>query len=269
MSNYYLWILINVFFFNFNEIYCKNRQLEEINKINLSIKTREKDNYFGGPDGNPPPDDNPQPDDQKPPEDDSDDIFLKVDKLLAKEKELNLVYDSEYNKFLNYEIQLQNIKTYLYFLIGVVVVLFLILFIYSIFECLKCKTKAKMEIFKKEDRKMKPNISGLFSSSSSTFDSNMKSSLDKLPDKLSISSNFNILIHSQKMEKENNEDQKDYNINEGIDDGDVAPVEYYIENNNSNIKEELKTLTNDENIYVESRTDQLLYKPYSEDEINK
>ena len=93
-----------------------------------------------------------------------------------------------------------------------------------------------------------------------------KSRYDKLQDKLNISSNFNILIHSQKIERENKEDQMEYNL----DDGDVAPVEYYIKNNNSNVKEEeIKTLTNDEDIYIESRTDQLLYKPYSEDEINK
>ena len=262
MSSYYLWILINFLFFNYNKVYCKNPQLDEINKINVIIKSKEKDIYSYPPDDNnpPPPSDGPFG------PDDSEDIFLKVDKLIAKEKELNLIYDSEYNKFLNYETQIQNQKIYLYFLIGVVVVLFLILFIYSLFECLKCKTKSNIEIFNKENKKIKSNISGMFSSSSSTFDSNNQSSLDKLPDKLNISSNFNILIHSQKIERENKEDQMEYNL----DDGDVAPVEYYIKNNNSNVKEEeIKTLTNDEDIYIESRTDQLLYKPYSEDEINK
>ena len=261
MSSYYLWILINFLFFNYNKVYCMNPQFDEINKINVIIKSKEKDIYsFPPDDNNPPPSDGPFG------PDDSEDIFLKVDKLIAKEKELNLIYDSEYNKFLNYETQIQNQKIYLYFLIGVVVVLFLILFIYSLFECLKCKTKSNIEIFNKENKKIKSNISGMFSSSSSTFDSNNQSSLDKLPDKLNISSNFNILIHSQKIERENKEDQMEYNL----DDGDVAPVEYYIKNNNSNVKEEeIKTLTNDEDIYIESRTDQLLYKPYSEDEINK
>ena len=260
MSSYYLWILINFLFFDYNKVYCKNPQLDELNKINFIMKSKEKDIYSFPPDDNNPPSDGPFG------PDDSDDIFLKVDKLIAKEKELNLIYDSEYNKFLNYETQIQNQKIYLYFLIGVVVVLFLILFIYSLFECLKCKTKSNIEIFNKENKKIKSNISGMFSSSSSTFDSNNQSSLDKLPDKLNISSNFNILIHSQKIERENNEDQMEYNL----DDGDVAPVEYYIKNNNFNVKEEeIKTLTNDEDIYIESRTDQLLYKPYSEDEINK
>lgn len=260
MSSYYLWILINFLFFDYNKVYCKNPQLDELNKINFIIKSKEKNIYSFPPDDNNPPSDGPFG------PDDSDDIFLKVDKLIAKEKELNLIYDSEYDKFLNYETQIQNQKIYLYFLIGVVVVLFLILFIYSLFECLKCKTKSNIEIFNKENKKIKSNISGMFSSSSSTFDSNNQSSLDKLPDKLNISSNFNILIHSQKIERENNEDQQEYNL----DDGDVAPVEYYIKNNNFNVKEEeIKTLTNDEDIYIESRTDQLLYKPYSEDEINK
>ena len=260
MSSYYLWILINFLFFDYNKVYCKNPQLDELNKINFIIKSKEKNIYSFPPDDNNPPSDGPFG------PDDSDDIFLKVDKLIAKEKELNLIYDSEYNKFLNYETQIQNQKIYLYFLIGVVVVLFLILFIYSLFECLKCKTKSNIEIYNKENKKIKSNISGMFSSSSSTFDSNNQSSLDKLPDKLNISSNFNILIHSQKIERENKEDQMEYNL----DDGDVAPVEYYIKNNNSNVKEEeIKTLTNDEDIYIESRTDQLLYKPYSEDEINK
>ena len=256
MSSYYLWILINFLFFDYNKVYCKNPQLDELNKINFIIKSKEKNIYSFPPDDNNPPSDGPFG------PDDSDDIFLKVDKLIAKEKELDLIYDSEYNKFLNYETQIQNQKIYLYFLIGVVVVLFLILFIYSLFECLKCKTKSNIEI----NKKIKSNIPGMFSSSSSTFDSNNQSSLDKLPDKLNISSNFNILIHSQKIERENKEDQMEYNL----DDGDVAPVEYYIKNNNSNVKEEeIKTLTNDEDIYIESRTDQLLYKPYSEDEINK
>ena len=263
MSNYYLWILINVLCFYFNNAYCRNPKLEEINNINLIIKPKEKDNYSVPPDDdNPPPSDGPF----GPGGDGSDDIFLKVDKLMAKEKELNLIYNSEYNKFINYETQLQNQKIYLYFLIGVIVVLFLILFIYSLFEYLKCKTKTKIEIFNKENKKIQSNISGMFSSSSSTFDSNNQGSLEKLPDKLNISSNFNILIHSQKIERENKEDQMEYNLN----DGDEAPVEYYIKNNKSNIKEEeIKTLTNDEDVYIESRTDQLLYKPYSEDELNK
>ena len=80
-----------------------NPQFDEINKINVIIKSKEKDIYsFPPDDNNPPPSDGPFG------PDDSEDIFLKVDKLIAKEKELNLIYDSEYNKFLNYETQIQN-----------------------------------------------------------------------------------------------------------------------------------------------------------------
>ena len=252
--------MINLFLLNFSNVCCIIPNNIGINKINIPIKIKENDKYEGRPEDNPPPKDEPI----WPPEDDINDIYIKVDKLMAKEKELNVIYDSEYNKFLNYEIELKSQKTYLYFLIGIVVILFLILVIYSIYECLKFKRKTKIDLIKKKDLKFKSKNTELLSSSSSTFDSSEQNSLDKLPNNLNISSNFNILIHSQKIEKEDYVKGNYFNNNE---DGDVAPVEYYASNNN--IKDEIKTLTNNEDIYVESQTDKLLYKPYSEDELKK
>ena len=39
--------------------------------------------------------------------------------------------------------------------------------------------------------------------------------------------------------------------------------------NNNNYNDDMKTLTNDENVYFASKTDKLLYKPYPKEEINK
>ena len=58
-------------------------------------------------------------------------------------------------------------------------------------------------------------------------------------------------------------------IIEPYNDGDEAPIQFYENNiNDDKFKDDMKTLTNDENVYFASKTDKLLYKPYSKEEIN-
>ena len=93
------------------------------------------------------------------------------------------------------------------------------------------------------------------------------------------SSNFNILIKSKinnNKKEEEDKKEKEIIINPYKDNEDEAPIRFSKNNNlNNNINiinyynDDMKTLTNDEDIYFASRTDKLLYKPYSNEEINK
>ena len=98
-------------------------------------------------------------------------------------------------------------------------------------------------------------------SSFSTFDSYQKNSnlTNNISNDLSISNNFYLLIKSKKIENDE--------INIDNKDSDEAPIEYIEKNKGNNFEEDMKTLTNNEDIFIESKTDKLLYKPYSEDEI--
>ena len=84
------------------------------------------------------------------------------------------------------------------------------------------------------------------------------------------------------MENKLEEKKEQEFINRNYNDEDEAPIQYYENKNNNNINnninqnnncnniynDDVKTLTNDENVYFASRTDKLLYKPYSNEEIN-
>ena len=95
----------------------------------------------------------------------------------------------------------------------------------------------------------------------STFDSYQKNSnlTNNISNDLSISNNFYLLIKSKKIENDE--------INIDNKDSDEAPIEYIEINIANNFEDDMKTLTNNEDIFIESKTDKLLYKPYSEDEI--
>ena len=223
MENYYLWLILNVLLNELNYIFCK---------ASISL------NDF-------PIEDNPQ----GPNKEDFNDIFFKVDKLLSKEKELQFIYDTEYNKYINYQNQLYHQKIYLYFLIGITSLLFLILVIYSVYEYIKCKRKSKFEIQKEKYIKFKSINHKLISSSSSTFDSNEHTfSIEKISNNLGNKNEIN-------------------NVNIDDKNGEIpAPIEYYKSEND--INDEKRTLTNNEDINIESKVDKLLYNPYSKEKLN-
>ena len=103
-------------------------------------------------------------------------------------------------------------------------------------------------------------------SSLSTFDSykQKSSSFEQISTELSNSNKFNILV--QRGKKKNEEIS---NKNAENKDGDEAPIQYIVKSKENTFYDDMKTLTNDENIFIESKTDKFLYKPYSEEEINK
>ena len=151
-------------------------------------------------------------------------------------------------------------KIYLFFLIALASVLFLILVIYSIRQYLKCRRKAKKKLSNKKNDLIN-SVKSEIVSSFSTFDSYQKNSnlTNNISNDLSISNNFYILIKSKKIENDE--------INIDNKDSDEAPIEYIEKNKGNNFEDDMKTLTNNEDIFIESKTDKLLYKPYSEDEI--
>ena len=195
---------------------------------------------------------------------DTGNIFMKIEQLLIRENDLNNLYHSEQEKFFNYENQLKGQKIYLFFLISMTIVLFLILLIYSIRQYMKCRRKAKKKLLMKKNELIKSVKTELISSLSA-FDSykQKSSSFEQISTELSNSNNFNILIQRG---KKKNEEISNKNVDNK--DGDEAPIEYIVKNKENNFYDDMKTLTNDENIFIESKTDKLLYKPYSEEEIN-
>ena len=190
----------------------------------------------------------------------NDNIFYKIEQLLIREKDLDNLYHSEHDKFINYQNQLKTQKIYLFFLIALASVLFLILVIYSIRQYLKCRRKAKKKLSNKKNDLIN-SVKSEIVSSFSTFDSYQKNSnlTNNISNDLSISNNFYLLIKSKKIENDE--------INIDNKDSDEAPIEYIEKNKANNFEDDMKTLTNNEDIFIESKTDKLLYKPYSEDEI--
>ena len=168
----------------------------------------------------------------------NDNIFYKIEQLLIREKDLDNLYHSEHDKFINYQNQLKTQKIYLFFLIALASVLFLILVIYSIRQYLKYRRKAKKKLPNQKNDLIN-SVKSEIVSSFSTFDSYQKNSnlTNNISNDLSISNS------------------------------DEAPIEYIEKNKANNFEDDMKTLTNNEDIFIESKTDKLLYKPYSEDEI--
>ena len=249
MEDYYLLFI----FFEFCLIYCINsKNSENINML------KGKSNFFG--EHHPSPSPNVLP--FGPHGSDSDNIFFKIEQLLIREKDLDNLYHSEHDKFVNYQNQLKTQKIYLLFLIVITSVLFLILAIYSIRQYLKCRRKTKKKLLNKKNDLIN-SVESEIVSSFSTFDSykNNNNSIENVSNDLSISNNFYILIKSKKIENDE--------INIDNKDSDEAPIEYIEKNKENNFEDNMKTLTNNEDLFLESNTDKLLYKPYSEDEINK
>ena len=215
------------------------------------------------------------PDDGEPKEKpgpfDKDDIFKEYEKLLEKEKELQQIYDSEYLNYIEKENQLKVDRTYITLLIIISCLLSILIIIFSCYELYKCRrNKKKLNLYKESFSKMNSfgkEFKSSFESSKSTDESNKKNSSSNQSQNgdLNISSNFNI-IDKDNFNKKKKEEEI---IIEPYNDGDEAPIQFYENNiNNNNFNDDMKTLTNDENVYFASKTDKLLYKPYSKDEVN-
>ena len=208
---------------------------------------------------------------EKPEPFDKDDIFKEYEKLLEKEKELQQIYDSEYLTYIEKENQLKIDNTYITLLIIISCLLSILIIIYSCYEIYKCrKNKNKLNLYKESFSKMNSfgkEFKSSFESSKSTDESNKKnsSSNQSQNDDLNISSNFNIIVKDNLSKKK----KEGEIIIEPYNDGDEAPIQFYENNiNDDKFKDDMKTLTNDENVYFASKTDKLLYKPYSKEEIN-
>ena len=293
MVNHYI-LIINSFFlfqqviktFNYkiNEKYIPNLFLENdfISKTDIIKQSQgpndEKDKTFRN-----------GPDYPNYPEGREEDIIKKYERLLEREKELKNKYDIEYTKSIEQQNQLKIDGIYILLLIIIVCILFILIFIYSCYELYKYRKRKKKDIeisiSKFNSLGKEFNKASSESSSShlknSTYESNKRnaSSSQSQIDDLNNCSNFNILVPNKEQEEEI--------IIEPYNDGDEAPIQFYdnnnnnnkadnnINNNNNNIinnnnyNDDVKTLTNDEDVYFASKTDKLLYKPYSNEEINK
>ena len=288
MVNHYI-LIINSFFlfqqvlktFNYkiNENYIPNSEkvfISKIDKINQSQGPNdEKDKPFRNPEY------------QNYPEGKDEDIIKKYERLLEREKELKDKYSIEYTKSIEQQNQLKVDGIYILLLIIIVCILFILIFIYSCYELYKYRKRKKKDIeisiSKFNSLGKEFNKASSESSSShlknSTYESNKRnaSSSQSQIDDLNNSSNFNILVPNKEQEEEI--------IIEPYNDGDEAPIQFYDNNNNNkvdkdinnnnniinnnNYNDDVKTLTNDEDVYFASKTDKLLYKPYSNEEINK
>ena len=204
---------------------------------------------------------------------DKDDIFKEYEYLLDKEKVLKQKYDSEYMNLIEKENQLKIDKTYITLLIIISFLLSIIIIIHTSYEIYKCKrNKKKLNLYKESFNKMKSfgnELKSSLESSKSNEELNRNNSSFNQSQNidLNISSNYNIIVKDSIKEnikkEENNIEPRPYN------DGDEAPIQLYENNINNNIfNDDMKTLTNDENVYFASKTDKLLYKPYSKEEIN-
>ena len=163
-------------------------------------------------------------------------------------------------------------------LIIIVSLLAFSIIIYSCYELYKHK-KFKKNLYIYEETLSKKNsftkeFISSFESSKSTYESNKKNSSYNQSQNgdLNISSNFNIFIKDKKDGDKKEEEIiiDSYNDKENKEE---APLQFNEDNiyniNNNNYNDDMKTLTNDENVYLASKTDKLLYKPYPKEEINK
>ena len=209
---------------------------------------------------------------------DKEDIIKEYELLMVKEKELHQLYDKEYLIFKEQENQLITDKIYICMLIIIVSLLAISIIIYSCYELYKYRKFKKNLYIYGESLSKKNSISkefkSSFESSKSTDESNKKNSSNNQSQNgdLNISSNFNIFIKDNKKDEDRKEEEIIIDSYNDKEDKEEAPLQFNKDNiynlNNNNYNDDMKTLTNDENIYFASKTDKLLYKPYSREEIN-
>ena len=230
---------------------------------------------------------------------DKDDIFKEYENLLKKQKEMEEMFNHENSKLMDNENQMKVDNIHICLLIIIVCILAIILITYFCYEFIKYRKKKKLLIKGGSISKIPSfgnEFKSSFESSNSTNESNKKkSSLAQSQNgDLSNSSNFNILLNNGNENELGNSKKEEKIIFSPYNDGDEAPIQYIDNNinnnnnennninnninnnniNNNNINnniynDDMKTLTNDENVYFASKTDKLLYKPFSDEEIKK
>ena len=270
MANHYkLIIFLLVFFQSYIESFCNiMKEKNSLNYISQNNIVSKKILMNKNPE-----EDNPTPK-EKPPQ---EDIFKEYEKLLEKDKELQESYNKYFIEFVEKNNQLKLDKIHITLLIVIACLLLIIIIIYSCYELYKYrKNKNKSKIYGNSNSKIYSaySFSKEFKSSESTKSN--EESFKKIsfynPSQsgdLNNSSNFNIFTHDKENEDKKEKEIYVFNLNEGAE----APIQHKEKNinnpNNNNFNDDMKTLTNDENAYFSSKTDKILYKPYSEEEINK
>ena len=161
------------------------------------------------------------------------------------------------NKFLNQQIE-KNLK-YIRILLTSGIIMFSIIIYISIKIYLKKKQnkkKSKIKIDKINDSNINKNENIQESEISNI--SSINSSIDK--------SNYNLFNNSNN----NNQEEKDYdnsNNNNQEEKNYDAPKIANFSNVEIEINDDNKTLTNNPDLFVPSRMDRILYRPYSKEEI--
>ena len=212
---------------------------------------------------------------EKPP---MDDIFEEYKLLLEKDEELQKTYIKHYLEFEEKNNQLKIDRIHICLLILVVCFLSGFIFIYACYELYKfiknksiSKAQAKpisnIYSLSKDINLLEQKSTESTKSNEESFKKNSSNNPSQIGD-LNDSSNFNIFIQSN-----DNKDKKEKEIILNyLDKGEEAPIQFKEKSNNNIINnvfnDDIKTLTNDEDVYFASKTDKILYKPYSEEEIN-
>ena len=286
VNNYKLFFYLIFLFQTFLKVYSTNPYGKKIPNLISLDKLLASQIYNKLNQAGPPPDEEESNNRDKPWPYNREELYKEYEKLLEKEKELKEMYDYENSKLLENERQLKYDKIYITILIVIASFLALLIIIFSCYEFYKYRKKKKLQITEPLSKinSFGKEFKSSFESSKSTDESNKKNSSynpSQSDDYLNInnSSNFNILIKSKiNNNKKEEEDKKEQEIiiNPYKDNEDEAPIRFSKNNNlNNNINiinnynDDMKTLTNDEDVYFASRTDKLLYKPYWNEEINK
>ena len=239
---------------------------------------------------------NPQYPDYPEEKEDNTNSFYTKSKLLEREKEMKEKYDNEYKKYIEQQNKLKSDSKYILTLIIIVCILFFIIVIHICYEVYRNKKGIQSKIGSIDSTGFDLSSSQF---KNSTYESNKRnqSSSQSQKDDLNDLSNFNILLDKNCEEGEiilnpyndaeeapiqfyynNNSNNNNYNNNNN-NNNSINNSDKKIDNNIDNIfdnniinniyNDDEKTLTNNEDIFFANKTDKLLYKPYSEEEINK
>jgi hypothetical protein len=138
------------------------------------------------------------------------------------------------------------------------IMLFIIIFILFKMRCCKKEKTEKKEYIQNNSNEVK-NQNNINNNDLGESGYNLiKSNMSKINDSLNISSNN---YNSQNISDNTNSNiivNKKNNLNENKIGGLI----------NEEINDDNKTLTNNPDIFIQSKTDKMLYRPYSEEEIN-
>ena len=138
------------------------------------------------------------------------------------------------------------------------IMLFIIIFILFKMRCCKKEKTEKKEYIQNNSNEVK-NQNNINNNDLGESGYNLiKSNMSKINDSLNISSNN---YNSQNISDNNNSNIIENKRNDLIDNKIGGLI-------NEEINDDNKTLTNNPDIFIQSKTDKMLYRPYSEEEIN-